>query len=46
MQLVIRNIDFTKNNKLAGTNAHSFLLFGRVVVVCILDLSRRGGDCI
>jgi hypothetical protein len=39
MQLVIRNIDFTKNNKLTVTNAHSFLLFGRVVVVSILDLS-------
>jgi hypothetical protein len=38
MQRVITNIGFTRNTKLTVTNAHSFLLFGRVVV-SILDLS-------
>ncbi len=39
MQRVITNIGFTKNNKLTVKNAHSFLLFERVIVVSILDLS-------
>jgi hypothetical protein len=37
MQLVITSIDFTK--KITVTNALSFVLFERVIVVSIIDLS-------
>jgi hypothetical protein len=37
MQPVITNIDFTK--KITVTNTLSFLLFERVIVVSIIDLS-------